>query len=265
MVLRGLLGEVEADVRQDLDRGVEQHRAHEQLRPCAPRAPAPAGRRSCGRPTSPALRPRRSRADRRGASRGSTAAPSSDEPWPTQVGREHVEVRRQALLRQLAIAPAVRRDAVHAHDRGSVRVAPLVDVESHPGQTNERCSACSTTSTATSPRSSGCSQQADDGGIDRWLLGGDYGTPSPWPLETLDRLQAAPERDLDPRQRRALAARAAARPAGGDGVVRDLRAASLSDEVVELALRPAAASRARRRALRARLAALGRRELRAAA
>jgi diadenosine tetraphosphatase ApaH/serine/threonine PP2A family protein phosphatase len=27
-------------------------------------------------------------------------------------------------------------------------------------------------------------------GIDRWLLGGDYGTPSPWPLETLARLRA---------------------------------------------------------------------------
>lgn len=25
--------------------------------------------------------------------------------------------------------------------------------------------------------------------VDRWLLGGDYGTPSPWPLETLDRLR----------------------------------------------------------------------------
>ena len=28
--------------------------------------------------------------------------------------------------------------------------------------------------------------------IDRWLLGGDYGTPSPWPLETLDRLKQLP-------------------------------------------------------------------------
>jgi predicted phosphodiesterase len=28
--------------------------------------------------------------------------------------------------------------------------------------------------------------------IDRWLLGGDYGTPSPWPLETLDRLRQLP-------------------------------------------------------------------------
>ena len=26
-------------------------------------------------------------------------------------------------------------------------------------------------------------------GIDSWLLGGDYGTPSPWPLETLERLR----------------------------------------------------------------------------
>jgi predicted phosphodiesterase len=35
-------------------------------------------------------------------------------------------------------------------------------------------------------------EQADDEGIDRWLLGGDYGTPSPWPLETLDRLRLLP-------------------------------------------------------------------------
>jgi len=34
--------------------------------------------------------------------------------------------------------------------------------------------------------------QADDEGIDHWLLGGDYGTPSPWPLETLDRLKQLP-------------------------------------------------------------------------
>jgi predicted phosphodiesterase len=29
-------------------------------------------------------------------------------------------------------------------------------------------------------------------GVDRWLLGGDYGVPSPWPLETLERLEALP-------------------------------------------------------------------------
>jgi diadenosine tetraphosphatase ApaH/serine/threonine PP2A family protein phosphatase len=30
---------------------------------------------------------------------------------------------------------------------------------------------------------------AEREGVDRWLLGGDYGTPSPWPLETLARLR----------------------------------------------------------------------------
>jgi len=32
-------------------------------------------------------------------------------------------------------------------------------------------------------------EEAQTAGVDRWLLGGDYGTPSPWPLETLDRLR----------------------------------------------------------------------------
>jgi predicted phosphodiesterase len=31
--------------------------------------------------------------------------------------------------------------------------------------------------------------EADAAGVDSWLLGGDYGTPSPWPSETLDRLK----------------------------------------------------------------------------
>lgn len=35
-------------------------------------------------------------------------------------------------------------------------------------------------------------EQAEAEGVDRWLLGGDYGTPSPWPLETLDRLGQLP-------------------------------------------------------------------------
>jgi predicted phosphodiesterase len=30
---------------------------------------------------------------------------------------------------------------------------------------------------------------ADELGVEGWLLGGDYGTPSPWPLETLARLK----------------------------------------------------------------------------
>jgi predicted phosphodiesterase len=35
-------------------------------------------------------------------------------------------------------------------------------------------------------------EDAQSVGIDRWLLGGDYGVPSPWPLETLERLEALP-------------------------------------------------------------------------
>jgi predicted phosphodiesterase len=31
--------------------------------------------------------------------------------------------------------------------------------------------------------------EAEVDGVDGWLLGGDYGTPSPWPLETLARLR----------------------------------------------------------------------------
>jgi predicted phosphodiesterase len=34
--------------------------------------------------------------------------------------------------------------------------------------------------------------EADNLEIDRWLLGGDYGTPSPWPDETLARLDELP-------------------------------------------------------------------------
>jgi predicted phosphodiesterase len=34
--------------------------------------------------------------------------------------------------------------------------------------------------------------EADELANDRWLLGGDYGTPSPWPMETLARLRELP-------------------------------------------------------------------------
>ena len=34
---------------------------------------------------------------------------------------------------------------------------------------------------------------ADAAGVERWLLGGDYGTPSPYPLETLARLRELPD------------------------------------------------------------------------
>ena len=50
----------------------------------------------------------------------------------------------------------------------------------------------STTSTGTCRRSSGCSRRRTALEVDRWLLGGDYGTPSPWPDETLARLKELP-------------------------------------------------------------------------
>ena len=36
-------------------------------------------------------------------------------------------------------------------------------------------------------------EEADGLDVERWLLGGDYGTPSPWPDETLARLKELPE------------------------------------------------------------------------
>jgi predicted phosphodiesterase len=36
-------------------------------------------------------------------------------------------------------------------------------------------------------------EEAEAAGVDRWLLGGDYGTPSPWPLETLELLKQLPD------------------------------------------------------------------------
>jgi diadenosine tetraphosphatase ApaH/serine/threonine PP2A family protein phosphatase len=35
--------------------------------------------------------------------------------------------------------------------------------------------------------------ETERAGADRYLLGGDYGTPSPWPQETLDRLRELPD------------------------------------------------------------------------
>ena len=35
-------------------------------------------------------------------------------------------------------------------------------------------------------------REAETVGVDRYLLGGDYGTPSPAPIETLERLRALP-------------------------------------------------------------------------
>ena len=51
----------------------------------------------------------------------------------TEVGREHVEPARPALLRELPVTLAVGRDAVQADDRRRVLLAPLEDVQLHRG------------------------------------------------------------------------------------------------------------------------------------
>ncbi len=43
--------------------------------------------------------------------------------------------------------------------------------------------------------------EADDLGVDSWVLGGDYGIPSPWPLRDTRTARGAAERDVDPRLR----------------------------------------------------------------
>ena len=53
--------------------------------------------------------------------------------------------------------------------------------------------------------------------IDRWLLGGDYGTPSPWPDETLARLKELPNATWIRGNGERWLRRAPARPARGDG------------------------------------------------
>jgi hypothetical protein len=48
-----------------------------------------------------------------------------------EIRREHVEAVRPPLLRELAEAPSVGRDAVQADERRGGRVAPFVEVEAH--------------------------------------------------------------------------------------------------------------------------------------
>ena len=62
----------------------------------------------------------------------------------------------------------------------------------HPSDTFGACWGSCTTSTGTCPALERVLRDADELDIDRWLLGGDYGTPSPWPDETLARLKELP-------------------------------------------------------------------------
>src|SRR5262245_60702470 len=126
------LREVEADVRQELDGGIEQHRAFDVVRverrelehePPAERVTDPVRATDAGAVERLEQvvdvrvdRPRRLPLRRAVA---------------TQVGGEHVEAAGEPLFGELAVAAAVRADAVDADDRRRVGVAPLVQLQQH--------------------------------------------------------------------------------------------------------------------------------------
>jgi diadenosine tetraphosphatase ApaH/serine/threonine PP2A family protein phosphatase len=63
-----------------------------------------------------------------------------------------------------------------------------VDVKAHAGETTAVLGVIYDIH-GNMPALEGVLAQAEADGVDRWLLGGDYGTPSPWPGETLGRLR----------------------------------------------------------------------------
>ena len=97
--------------------------------------------------------------------------------------------------------------------------------------------------------------QADAEGVDRWLLGGDYGTPSPWPLETLDRLKQLPDATwIRGNGERWLREPPLDRPEVMESY--EAFVPGLPDDVVDWLYATAAAGRGRRGALRPWLAAV---------
>ena len=133
MVARCILGEIEADVREDLDRRVEQHRA---------RNPLGRGRAQLEHETPPEAVPQPGcrllhargihglehvgevgrNVPRRLVAGAAVAA---------QIRREHAEPAREPFLGKAPEPPPVGRDTVQADERRSVRVSPLVHVEPH--------------------------------------------------------------------------------------------------------------------------------------
>ncbi len=122
------------------------------------------------------------------------------------------------------------------------------------------CSGCSTTSTATCPRSRRCSPRRSEQASDRWLLGGDYAAFGAWPLETVDRL-----RELDAEWIRGNVDRWTLKPPDDVAGARARRAGPLSAAARRgrraRAGRAAGDSPPRRHALLPRLALVGRRGL----
>ena len=242
------------------------------------RQPGARGRGRRGRSRLSRLRPggRRLSRDRGGVGRGSRRAPRRRARTARRARRR---AARDGRLRGCRAArPERSRDHRHRRPVGAYARMQAASSTSRCCRSRSRPNCSSTRSPTPSgaavlgllydlhgnlPALEAILAEADELGVDSWLLGGDYGIPSPWPLETLERLEALPS-DLDPRQRRALVARAVRHPRDPAGVrgARPRRDPGRRDRP---ALPSARAGRARRRPLRARLAALRRRELRGAA
>ena len=254
-----------AIVRRHPHGRVEQDDAVRPGRDAARRARAPVVRRSCGRRRRRARDGARPacRRGRRRACRGSTAAPSRRRR--ARAGRARTTWKASGAPPRAAEAAAPARDAVQAEHRRSVRRAPVVHVQPHVGETTGACSRCSTTSTRTCRRSRRCSPTRARSGATAFLLGGDLVGFGPFPARDV-RVAARDRRagDLHPRQRRALAARAADRPAGDRREPLGSRAPLLR-RGGRMAVPPSGARGDRRRRLRARLLVERRRQLRARA
>ena len=153
------------------------------------RARARGVRRSCGRPTPPALRPRSVSSTSSRWSRCSRRLPVGL-PVPAQVGREHAET--SARRPRPAGGNGVRALRLRA---GTRRAEPSGSPHSWTcrriGHPNGRCSPCSTTSTATCRRSNRCSPTRRPRGstASSWAATTGRGAVG---VETLERLSGSP-------------------------------------------------------------------------
>src|SRR5262249_30533187 len=154
MILALAFREVEPDVGEDLDRGIEQRDALE-----------PVGIEDCQLEDQPA--PERVSDEGRVAYTGrverleDVVRVRCDRPRglpvreavPAEGGRQDAEPLGEALFCEPAKPASVRVDAVDADDRRPRAIAPLVEVQFHHARYCPPCSRCCTTSTAASRRS----------------------------------------------------------------------------------------------------------------
>ena len=98
----------------------------------------------------------------------------------------------ETLLRELREPSAVTRDPVQADEPRRGRIAPFVHVEPHLCEPNDTLAILYDIH-GNLPALEAVLADAAAAGADAYLLGGDYGSWSPWPLETLERLRSLPD------------------------------------------------------------------------